>query len=235
MVLLERGGKRPYLPSTNRRAVPLVTPSLIGRACVTATKERLWLATSSGRAQYRHQQSFSSGMDFLKGIPPQRGFPCSGSHHYLWLPSSYDSYLSGTETNGELVLQQNAAAPWRILIHMTAMTQDMLLAFKGRHHFMRRHVPFICPCPMPPVAPVFDKPLTGSHCSPSLNGQEHAHFRRGFRCHAHVLEDNGWTMATARLCANRGIFPSLPISMALNEVLPQSCPLQRRPTSSPGN
>lgn len=27
------------------------------------------------------------GVDFLKGIPPQRGLPCSGPHHCLWLPS----------------------------------------------------------------------------------------------------------------------------------------------------
>ena len=94
MVLLERAKKikRPCLVLTNGVAFLTARETLIGHRGVEGIIGRPRLADS----RYLCEQSFADGVDFLKGIPPQRGLPCSGPHHRLWLPSSHDSYYSGS-------------------------------------------------------------------------------------------------------------------------------------------
>lgn len=97
--------KRPCLGSTNRVTAAIITSTLIGQARLQLINRITPLAMWPGRSQDLYEQSFADGVDFLKGIPPQRGLPCSGPHHCLWLPSSHDSYYLGAETHREFEIQ----------------------------------------------------------------------------------------------------------------------------------
>lgn len=126
MVLLKRTvKKRPCLSSTNGVKATLVTWTLIGQERLQCINGVTRLDARPGRSQDLYEQSFADGVDFLKGIPPQRGLPCSGPHHCLWLPSSHDSYYLGAETHREFEIQPRKYSKMlqlcgSNLLHMTA-------------------------------------------------------------------------------------------------------------------
>ncbi len=127
MVLLERAKKRPCLQSTNGVKAAIVTSTLIGQPRFHHINRVPWLAVRPGRSQDLYEQSFADGVDFLKGIPPQRGLPCSGPHHCLWLPSSHDSHYLGAETHREFEIQPRKYSKMLQLCQAEAICSTWLL------------------------------------------------------------------------------------------------------------
>lgn len=82
-----------------------------------------------------YEQSFADGVDFLKGIPPQRGLPCSGPQHCLWLPSFCDSYYLGTDTYQEF-------APWNVEFLLSNNNVLYMFACCDSRHISHMYVKF---------------------------------------------------------------------------------------------
>lgn len=238
--------KRPCLKSTNGVLPVIVTSTLIGQKHPRLINRCTRLAARPGRSQDPYEQSFADGVDFLKGIPPQRGLPCSGPHHCLWLPSSHDSYYLGAETHQEFEMQprkycKNVAALLRQSApYDSLVTQDTCRLYSKADswvtHFLVCTSCFGLTYTGPQLTPCFSQFIKWSPPrNRALMDQSLNLFTEGFCAMPMCPGDNGSAMATVGPYANEGIIPSLNISMGLNVGPPQSYPPHRGPASFPGN